>query len=109
VQSGTSFAGNWGEAAITAPALSIFALAVTFFALPVSILSFPVAIFVAAVISVIANTARDPKRSRVLKPSDFDPFNKPSRPVKVGVSVLKDVFIDRQMPVIPAAVKEPRA
>ena len=78
-------------------------------ALPVSICSFPVAIFVAAVMSVIADTARDPKRSRVLKPSDFDPFNKPSRPVKVGVSVLKDVFIDRQMPEIPAAVKEPRA
>jgi len=49
-------AGNWGEAAITAHALSIFALALSIFALAlavfalaVSIFSFLVAIFVAAV------------------------------------------------------------
>ena len=29
----------------------------------------------AAVMSVVANTARDPKRSRLLKPADFDPFH----------------------------------
>ncbi|MFN5958955.1 MAG: hypothetical protein ACK462_13580, partial [Planctomyces sp.] len=39
----------------------------------------------AAVMSVVANTARDPKRSRLLKPADFDPFHKPQRPVKVDV------------------------
>lgn len=63
----------------------------------------------AAVMSVVANTARDPKRSRLLKPTDFDPFNKPphpQRPVKVDVSVLKDVFIDRRMPEV---AKETRA
>jgi hypothetical protein len=60
----------------------------------------------AAVMSVVANTARDPKRSRLLKPADFDPFHKPSRPVKVDVSVLKDVFIDRRMPEV---AKETRA
>ncbi|MBL9030128.1 MAG: hypothetical protein JNM80_00295 [Phycisphaerae bacterium] len=52
----------------------------------------------ASVMSVIANTNRDPKRSRRLKPSDFDPFSPRSRPVKVGVSVLKDVFIDGKFP-----------
>lgn len=60
----------------------------------------------ATVMSVVANTARDPKRSRLLKPSDFDPFNKPARPVRVDVSVLKDVFIDRRMPEV---AKETRA
>lgn len=63
----------------------------------------------ASLMSVIANTHRDPKRSRLLKPSDFDPFAKQSRtaaPVKVDVSVLKDVFIDGRSPRIPPVVKE---
>ena len=60
----------------------------------------------AAVMSVVANTARDPKRSRLLKPSDFDPFHKPQRTVKVDVSVLNAVSIDRRMPVV---AKETRA
>ncbi len=57
----------------------------------------------ATVMSVMANIHRDPKRSRPMKPSDFDPFAKQSRPVKVDVSVLKDVFIDRR---VPPVVKE---
>lgn len=60
----------------------------------------------ATVMSVMANIHRDPKRSRHLKPSDFDPFAKQSRPVKVDVSVLKDVFIDGRPPRIPPVVKE---
>jgi len=55
----------------------------------------------ASVMSVMANLQRDPKRSRRLNPSDFDPFMKRSsvqRPVKVDVSVLKDVFIDGKFP-----------
>ncbi|MBX3404569.1 MAG: hypothetical protein KF699_14250 [Phycisphaeraceae bacterium] len=51
-----------------------------------------------SLMAVIANTNRDPKRSRRLNPSDFDPFHKRQRPVKVGVSVLKDVFIDGKFP-----------
>jgi hypothetical protein len=51
-----------------------------------------------AVMALIANIHRDPKRSRPLKPSDFDPFAQ-QRPVpKVPVTVLKDVFIHGQMP-----------
>lgn len=52
----------------------------------------------ASVMSVMANLQRDPKRSRRLHPSDFDPFSKHQRPVKVDVSVLKDVFIDGKFP-----------
>ena len=55
----------------------------------------------ATVMSVLANIHRDPKRSRLMKPSDFDPFAKRQRPIPVGVSVLKDVFIDGKMPPIP--------
>ena len=61
-----------------------------------------------SIMAVIANTNRDPKRSRPIKPSDFDPFAKQSRaaPVKVDVSVLKDVFIDRRPPRIPPVASE---
>ncbi|HRQ11392.1 MAG TPA: hypothetical protein PLG36_10245 [Trueperaceae bacterium] len=52
-------------------------------------------------LSVIANLHRDSKRSRRLNPSDFDPFAKRQRPIKVGVSVLKDVFIDGRFPDLP--------
>jgi len=52
----------------------------------------------ASVMSVMANLQRDPKRSRRLNPSEFDPFMKNQLPVKVGVSVLKDVFIDGKFP-----------
>ncbi len=58
---------------------------------------------VSSMMAVVANTNRDPKRSRLLKASDFDPFARHARPVKVDVSVLKDVFIDRR---IPPIVKE---
>lgn len=51
-----------------------------------------------AVMALVANIHRDPKRSRRLNPSDFDPFAKRQRSIKVGVSVLKDVFIDGKMP-----------
>ena len=52
----------------------------------------------ATVMSVMANLHRDPKRSRRLNPTDFDPFAKHRRPVRVDVSVLKDVFIDGKLP-----------
>lgn len=57
-----------------------------------------------AVMALVANIHRDPRRSRRLNPSDFDPFAKRSptqRPIKVGVSVLKDVFIDGKLPPLP--------
>ncbi len=54
-----------------------------------------------AVMALVANIHRDPKRSRRLNPSDFDPFAKRQRPIKVGVSVLKGVFIDGKLPAMP--------
>lgn len=54
-----------------------------------------------AVMALVANIHRDPKRSRRLNPSDFDPFAKRQRPIPVGVSVLKDVFIDGKLPPMP--------
>ena len=53
----------------------------------------------ASVMALIANTQRDPKKTRAFKPSDFDPFSKSSKPApKVGVDVLKSVFIEGRMP-----------
>ncbi len=51
-----------------------------------------------ALMALTANCHRDTKKSRALKPADFDPFAQRGRPPKVGVDVLKDVFIDRKFP-----------
>ncbi|MBX3356430.1 MAG: hypothetical protein KF724_12110 [Phycisphaeraceae bacterium] len=54
----------------------------------------------ASVMALIANTQRDPKKTRPFRPSDFDPFSaaKSAEPLSkfrgVGVGVLKTVFID---------------
>ena len=53
-----------------------------------------------AVMAVMANLQRDPRRSRRLHPSDFDPFAKRARPIKADITVLKDVFINQRMPQI---------
>ena len=51
-----------------------------------------------ALMALVANCHRDPKRTRALRPSDFDPFARRGSPVKADITVLKDVFIDRKMP-----------
>ena len=51
-----------------------------------------------ALMALIANCHRDPKKTRPFRPADFDPFARPREPLRVGVSVLKEVFIDRRMP-----------
>jgi len=51
-----------------------------------------------ALMALLANCHRDPKKTRAFRPRDFDPFAQPARPVKVDVSVLKDVFIDGKIP-----------
>ncbi len=51
-----------------------------------------------SVMALIANAHRDPKKTRGYKPSDFDPFSKPNQPIKVGVEVLKDVFLHGKVP-----------
>jgi len=51
-----------------------------------------------SLMALVANCNRDPKRTRAFRPSDFDPFARTREPVKVGVEVLKDVFIDGKVP-----------
>lgn len=51
-----------------------------------------------ALMALIANTQRDPKKTRAFRPSDFDPFARPQAIPKAGVGVLKTVFIDKTIP-----------
>ncbi len=52
----------------------------------------------AAVLAMLANTHRDPKKTRPFNPADFHPGNqrRQQKPIqKVDISVLKTVFVDR--------------
>lgn len=54
-----------------------------------------------ALMALIANAHRDPKKNKAFKPGDFDPFSRSrtSKPaIRADVSVLKDVFINGRMP-----------
>jgi hypothetical protein len=58
-----------------------------------------------ALMTLIANLHRDPKKHRALKPRDFDPFSRAGsatskRHPKVPVSILKEVFIDGKVPLV---------
>ena len=45
----------------------------------------------ASLMALIANVLRDPKKSRTVKPSDFNPYNtKPKK--KAPVSILRDIW-----------------
>jgi hypothetical protein len=53
----------------------------------------------AALLALTANCHRDPKKTRALKPGDFDPFAQRGRAdQRSAIDVLKDVFIDRTNP-----------
>ena len=47
-----------------------------------------------ALMALLANCHRDPKRTAPIKPSDFDPFAESQEPIKADISILKDVFVD---------------
>jgi len=51
-----------------------------------------------ALMALLANCHRDPKRQRTLKPADFDPFRRREKPLKVSIEVLKDIFVNRSLP-----------
>ena len=51
-----------------------------------------------ALMALIANTQRDPKKTRAFRPSDFDPFARAKSAPKAGIGVLKTVFIDKTVP-----------
>jgi len=50
-----------------------------------------------AVLALLANAHRDPKKGRPFQPADFNPHLRQKEPVvaKVGIAVLKQVFVDR--------------
>jgi len=52
----------------------------------------------ASLMAFVANTQRDPKKTRAFRPGDFDPFVKSSKPPTVGVEILKDVFLHGRIP-----------
>ncbi|MBI5863759.1 MAG: hypothetical protein HZB38_04480 [Planctomycetes bacterium] len=56
-----------------------------------------------ALMALIANCHRDPKKTKAFRPADFDPFRKPDKPIPVGIGILKDVFIDGKVPPCVAA------
>jgi hypothetical protein len=49
--------------------------------------------------ALLANIHRDLKRSRSFKPSDFNPHAKTAQTTlpRVGIQVLKQVFVDRRV------------
>ncbi len=52
-----------------------------------------------SLMALIANVNRDPKKSKVLKPTDFHPHvkgkAKRDKPPKADITLLKTVFVDR--------------
>jgi hypothetical protein len=56
----------------------------------------------ASLLALITNCHRDPKKSRAARPRDFHPHVKPARrrpderKPRVGVEVLRQVFVDRR-------------
>jgi len=54
-----------------------------------------------ALLALLANCHRDPKRTRALKPSDFDPFAKRSAPIPIDMANLKAVFLEGRFPRAP--------
>ena len=45
----------------------------------------------ASLMALIANVLRDPKKSRTVKPSDFNPYNTKLK-TKAPVSILRDIW-----------------
>ena len=59
-----------------------------------------------AVLAMLANTNRDPKKHRPFTPTDFDPTAKrtaaPALPPEPDLSILKKVFVNREAPRRPS-------
>jgi hypothetical protein len=56
----------------------------------------------AALLAMLANVHRDPKKGRALKPADFHPLPKPQPkaeqpPIKGDIRMLKTLFVDRRI------------
>ena len=53
-----------------------------------------------SLMALLANCHRDPAKTQAYKPGDFDPMVKAAPPIKVGLDVLKDVFVHGEVPEI---------
>ena len=53
----------------------------------------------AALMALIANVNRDPKKTSPYKPTDFNPYHQSRRgPIpKVGIEALKQAFVDQRL------------
>jgi hypothetical protein len=51
-----------------------------------------------ALLALLANCHRDPKRTRAFKPADFDPFAKRPAPIPIDMDGLKAVFLEGRFP-----------
>jgi len=51
-----------------------------------------------AIMALVANAHRDPKKTRAFKPSDFNPYHAPKRVVgkTKDLSILKKVFVEKR-------------
>lgn len=54
----------------------------------------------AAVLALLANAHRDPRRTRAFKPADFSPYETERQTVgkTKDLGILKTVFVDKQKP-----------
>jgi len=59
-----------------------------------------------ALMALLANCHRDPKKTRALRPSDFDPFAKRPAPIPIDMDSLKAVFLEGFSPRTVAPGKE---
>jgi len=51
-----------------------------------------------ALMALLANCHRDPKKTRAFKPADFDPFAKRPAPIPIDMDSLKAVFLEGRFP-----------
>ncbi|MBK9128178.1 MAG: hypothetical protein IPM13_10300 [Phycisphaerales bacterium] len=51
-----------------------------------------------ALMALIANCHRDPRKTPAFKPADFDPFARRPEPIPIGMEDLKAMFLDGRPP-----------
>ena len=58
-----------------------------------------------ALLALLANCHRDPKKTRAFKPVDFDPFARRAAPVEVGMEAVREFFTTGRLPGTDARVQ----
>lgn len=57
-----------------------------------------------ALLALVANCHRDPKKTRALRPADFDPFARRIAPREVGMEAIREFFTTGRLPGTDARV-----